>query len=310
MWRRMAVWGLLTLVGCVDVAAPEGTDPTETTDGKGDGPAAPSLPGQIRRLELDYAGVPSAPGQPNLIAYLPSHLDTTQEVNVIIYLHGWYNCAENLLRATNGACVKGRPAREAYDLPGQLERSGKNAILLIPELAFDAAVSKPWGFETPNQFICMVWDALNRMDLSIWDVSQTIIVSHSGGYKAAAAILRDGGGWVNEVWLLDSLYGEDAAFEGWMNEDPSLLASLQRRFVSIYSLAGGTLAENQGMAGRLKDTFEAGVLLDDRAPGGVDAAIGAHGVVFKRSNLLHDPLVRTVFGQLLATSRLPDVTTP
>jgi hypothetical protein len=310
------VWGLLSLavVACASRDdGPEG-DEAHVLDGFGDGKAdsaSAAPPGEIVRLSLDYAAVPGT-DHPNMLVYIPSGLSTADGVNAVVYLHGHWNCIDNVVRAKNGPCVAGRAARQAGNLAMQLENSKKNAVLFVPELAFDAADSSDFDLDNENQFAWMMWDAMNHIGdklggAAYGDLRQIIVASHSGGWMTAAAIARRGGLDLNELWLLDSLYDKTDDFDAWVMDAGALLATRERRFANVYTCCGGTLANSQAMAARARGWVDdASVILDDRTGATLTLDQLRHGLLFKRSGLSHDDVPRYYFQKLLESSALPD----
>jgi hypothetical protein len=308
---------LAPLAGLAACAAPDDGDEAHVldnaadsfTDGKADGTP---LPGTTIPLMLTTAAVPGSPGHPNAVVYVPSGYRGDQPLDVIFYLHGWWNCASNVLRSSNGACGGGA-LRNAYGLAAQLERSGKHAVLVVPELAYEQPSSAPGALATPGVFTAMMEEVLATDAITaaigphtIADLDQLIVASHSGGYVTASHLLSGGGLDVREVWLLDSLYGETAAFDAWVQaEHAAPFAAHDKRLAIIYTGAGGTLANSQAMATRARGWLPSAAILDDRTGATLDDAAFAHGLVFKRSGLTHDNVPRYYFGRLLVTSALP-----
>ena len=106
-------------------------------------PLPPATSAETARLEIAHGAVAATPIRPNVVVYLPRSFDRSALLDVVVFLHGWWNCADNVLRPSDGACGVGRAPRNAYDLAAQLEDSRRNAILIVPELAFDQASSDP-----------------------------------------------------------------------------------------------------------------------------------------------------------------------
>jgi hypothetical protein len=260
----------------------------------GDGGKDDSSLGETVPLVLEHAAVAGTADRPNVVVYVPTGYDASHP-NVVVFLHGWNNCVSNVIRKRNSPCTNGGPARNAYDLAGQLERANKNALLVVPELAFDRESSEPFGFAEAGRFGEMLDETLAQLGSAAPE--HLVVASHSGGYRAAAAIASVGGRTVDEVWLLDSLYGELDAFDAY--------ASGTGRFASIYSLGGGTLANNQAMATRARDWVATAELLDDRTTRTLADADFAARLLYKRSALAHDDIPRYYTGRLLATSSLP-----
>lgn len=240
-----------------------------------------------------------------------------------MYLHGFENCVDNIVRPTAEpiACTPGGAVRVAHNLIGQLEASGKNVMLLCPEVAFDRSSSDPGKLGNTDGFRALLIEALTKLRpaLGTIDISKpgqlgtVVLASHSGGYAAAAAIATRGGVPISEVYLLDSLYGYSSDFESFMRKDLSALSGTppRRRFATVYTDGGGTLAKSQALADRAK-TFvsDSSVIVDDRTTATWPTSVYAHGLLFKRSMLSHSGVARYYFGTLITTSSLPQLRAP
>jgi hypothetical protein len=295
------------LAGC---AAP--SDPplgSDIEDAKADnGAAGPA--GQTIRLQLEHGAFAANPAYPSAIVYVPTGFAATPPLNLVVFLHGFWNCAEDVVRSTGVSCTPGYPRRQAYALEQQLEWSHKNALLIVPELTYDRASSEPGNFGVEGGFRAFLGELLGKLGnvgaYSLEDVGSLVVASHSGGYRAAAGIAVRGGVNVNELWLLDSLYGQFDDFDGWVQSDLDSLSTISRRFADVYTGTAGTLVNSQAMATRAAGWVDSSVLLDDRSTATLSDADYAHGLLFKRTGLSHDGVPRYYFGKLLTSSSLPD----
>lgn len=266
-------------------------------------------------LTLDAGAFPPTPEHPSALLYAPRAFVPASSTALVVYLHGFNNCVENIVRPTADAqpCTRGGAVRNAYNLIGQLESSGRNALLLCPEVAFDRASSDPGRLGLDGGFRSLVAEALAKVrgelgPIGVDRLGPVVLASHSGGYGAAAAIAVRGGIPIAELYLLDSLYGNSADFEAWMRQDLGSFSGSapRRRFASVYTDGGGTLTNNQALATRAAGFApDASALIDDRTTATWPAATYQHGLLFKRSMLAHDGVPRYYFGTLLASSRLP-----
>jgi len=288
---------VLALAACADDSDDEAHVLDGQSSGNSDGKADGTLRGETLRFALDHGAVMGTSDRPNAVVYVPDGYDASHP-EVVVFLHGFYNCAANVLRGANGTC--GGAVRNAYNLAGQLDAAGKHPLLVVPELAYDRASSDPGELATPGVFAAMVDDlfaAMGDRAGSVGDVAHLVIASHSGGYRAAAAIVTTGGKRVDELWLLDSLYGETDAFDSFVQAGPA-------RFADVYTVYGGTLAASQAMIERAHDWVDASQILDDRGKRILSDADFAHELVWKLSGLSHDDVPRYYFGRLVATSVL------
>src|SRR6185295_19060439 len=105
----------------------------------------------------------------------------------------------------------------------------------------------------------------------------------SGGYQSAAGIAVRGGVPVSELYLLDSLYGNEDDFDGWVRADlPSLAGPApRRRFFDVYTDGGGTLRNSQDMADRACGWVgcDPATIVDDRTTATWADAVYAHGLL-------------------------------
>jgi hypothetical protein len=270
---------------------------SEPTDG-GTAPAATYL------LALDAGAFPPTTAHPSALVYLPSGFDPTPPLSVIVYIHGFSNCVENIVRDAGGECEPDGGTRAAYALTAQLEATNKNAILLAPEIDYDAQTGNPGNLGTTDGFKALLTETLADLagplhGATVADVGTIIVASHSGGYQTAAGIASKGGIPVMEIDLLDSLYGNTTEFDAWAK-----LVGPGKRFADVYTNGGGTLANSQAMATRAQAWVPAAQLLDDRTTATLTDAQYAHELIFKLSALAHDGVPTYYFGKLVGSSSL------
>jgi len=281
--------------------------------------AGPLDAGRLARgeylLTLDAGAFPPTSAHPSALVYVPEGFSLARPLDVIVYIHGFDNCVVNIVRDAGESCdpEAGTPVRNAYNLEAQLDASGKNAILLAPEIDFDQSTGAPGTLGDDGGFRALLAETLQDMqpvlgNVTVDDVGIVILASHSGGYQAAAGIAQRGGVPVQELWLFDSLYGDFTDFDDWVNTELASFSTLQRRFADVYTCCGGTLDNSQAMADRAATWVgaDSGVLVDDRTTDTWPPDTYLHGLLFKSSALAHDAVPRYYFQQLLQTSSLPN----
>jgi len=289
----------------------EGPDLTGVSDGKADSTGA----GRTYRLQIAHPAFDIPAGKPGVVVYVPTHFDPKPPVDVVVFLHGFYNCVDNVLGTRNSPCRTGGPARQAYSLAAQLEASKKNALLILPETTIDQASSQPGRLADNDGFGVILDETLAQLSLGRKlgraDLGHIVVATHSGGHHAAIAIAEYGGVDVSELYLLDSLYDEYDDYDAWVAQDLGSFSDGKsgRRFASIYSQTAGTLVANQAMADRAKTWLSDAYLpssgmLDDRTTSTLSEAGLKKGLLWKRSGLSHDGIPRYYFGKLLASSGL------
>ena len=255
-------------------------------------------------LTLDAGAFPPTAAHPSALVYVPRNFDPTPPISIIVFIHGFSNCVENVVRDAGGECEPDGGTRSAYALASQLETTMKNAILLVPEIDYDAQTGNPGNLGTSGGFQALLAETLADLSgplhgATVADVGTLIVASHSGGYESAAGIAGKRGVTVDELYLLDSLYGNTADFDAW-----AMAVTAGKRFADVYTTGGGTLDNSQAMATRAQAWVPAAQLLDDRTTDTLTDAQYAHELLFKLSALSHDGVPAYYFGKLVGTSVL------
>ena len=155
---------------------------------------------------------------PRVLLHIPKGFDITKPSVMIVFFHG------------HGATLT-RDVLERQQVPEQISEAGVNAVLVAPQLAFDAADSSPGKLMEPGAFARMVREASGQLTRLYGDPRAAntfanmpiIIVAYSGGYLSAASSLERGGlkNRVRGVVLLDALYGELDGFASWISHNRS-----------------------------------------------------------------------------------------
>jgi hypothetical protein len=197
-------------------------------------------------LELDHAPFPCAGGgyaDATVIAFVPSHFRMGRDsaVSVVVHFHGHHSTAERAI--------------VAHQLREQLYESKQNAILLVPQLAVNAADSSCGKLEVPGGFARMITEALATLSDGVVQaacgraaipddatVGRVCVSAHSGGWHAAARALEHGGVPVRETYLFDALYAESDVFRDWVIAGAGKPMSARHKLVSYYT--GGTTEAN------------------------------------------------------------------
>ncbi len=180
-----------------------------------------------------------APGQrcSEVLLHAGAALRPGEDFAVVLWLHGQ--------RATLRRDVLAGPAAAA-----QLDASGVPAVLIAPQLAYDARDSCPGKLEEAGGMARLLDEAAERLgalagiDPGAARRAEVVIVAFSGGYRAAASCLVRGGRPVRSALLLDAIYARERWFAGWLLADPA------RSLVVIYgaSSAPGTEALARALA--------------------------------------------------------------
>jgi hypothetical protein len=161
-----------------------------------------------------------------VLVHVPAGFDVRKPGVIVVFFHG------------HGATLE-RDVRDRQLLPRQISESGVNAVLVAPQLAYDAADSsagKFWERGGLKRFMAEAADNLARVygdqrASEAFAKMPVVIVAYSGGFVSAAWSLHVGGlgSRVKGVVLLDALYGEMDKFSSWIVNNRSAF------FVSAYT---------------------------------------------------------------------------
>jgi len=145
-----------------------------------------------------------------------------QGVDFIVHFHGWSNHVSAVL--------------DRYRLREQVEASGVNAILVVPQGPKDAQDSGDGKIELdPGAFAALLHEVAQFLyaekKTRSAQIGRIVISAHSGGYKGASRSLQIGGltDNVTDVLLFDAAYGDLDGFAQWQS------AASGRRLVSLFT---------------------------------------------------------------------------
>ena len=200
-------------------------------------------------------GLPSAPFPHSSAAYtdnsvlvvVPSGLREGAAFDLVTHLHGH-------------RCVIGTTIPSVF-LVEQFLLSGRNAVFVVPQGPVNAASGNFGKLMYSGGFGRLVRDVVSvlyRDGLVTWPVvEQTVLTSHSGGYQATAAIIRNADLPISSVHLFDSLYGDEPTFRSFV-QGGGLLRS------NYTSHGGGTDVHNAGLLAQFRnDGITVGTSNDD-----------------------------------------------
>ena len=181
-------------------------------------------------------------GDPRVLLHIPKGFDPNKPSVMVVFFHG------------HGATLS-RDVLERQQVPQQISEAGVNAVLVAPQLAYDARSSNPGKLWEPGAFARLVREAGEQLTRLYGDqrAARTfanmpiIIVAYSGGYLSAASSLERGGlkNRVRGVVLLDALYGELDGFASWISHNRSgffvsaYTRSTQRRNAELEQMLSG-----------------------------------------------------------------------
>lgn len=169
--------------------------------------------------------------------YVPAAFRDRGSTDFIVHFHGWKNNVRNVL--------------VRYRLREQVEQSGRNAVLLVPQGPKDAPDSGDGKLELDAggfaRFMndAVAWLRANGI-VSSDRVGRIVLTAHSGGYGGAGGVLTRGGmnDTISDVVLFDSAYGYYDAFANWSN------ANRDHHLLSVFT--DDTSTGNTALMGRVQ----------------------------------------------------------
>ncbi len=150
-----------------------------------------------------------------VLFHLPPGFDPARPFEILVFFHG------------HGSEIERSVARD-LDLPGQLDLSRRNMVLIAPQLALEAPDSSPGKLGLADGLKTLLDEAATLLaqctggpdDAQAFRTAPVILSAFSGGYRAVAFSLAQGGvdARIRGVLLLDAVYGDTRLFGSWMLE--------------------------------------------------------------------------------------------
>lgn len=167
---------------------------------------------------LQNAAFPDLPQ--SALVHAPPGFDPSKPFAVLVYFRGWGSCVTTLAGARPAPCSPGGRDRTPSDLIGQVDRSGTNTLLVMPEWRLEERSSDPGALAREGGFRAMLDEVMGSVlsprlsrPVRLEDASRILLAAHSGGYGPLAVALRRGRlPRMDDVLLLDALYGDEATF--------------------------------------------------------------------------------------------------
>ncbi len=225
--------------------------------------------------------------------FVPAGYGRSSTVDLVFYFHGWGNNIDTAL------------AR--YAVIEQFSASRKNAVLVLPEAAYNAPDGFGGKLEDKDGMKRLIADVMRilkheRKVSPRASVGNIILAGHSGAYRVMSFMLLRGGllKHMREVYLFDALYGQTEKFAHWIEHGKG-------RFINIYTDGGGTKNESENLMACL-DAWKIRYFHADEAQA-APADLQRNRIVFLHSDLKHNEVFskRWQFREYLATSSLKDI---
>jgi hypothetical protein len=284
------------------------------------GAAAPAAaaPGPAT-ITLHLPEVAPNPAHPEVLVRVPATFAPAGPVNLVIFLHGWSTCVAVVAAPADAPCRDGGKARPAMDLVRQFDRGRVNALLVVPQLAFDAPSSAAGRLGERGGLQRLVAGVLAAPELAaalgprtrVADVGRVVVFAHSGAILPLGRVLLGGGIEIQEAHLLDALYRHHDEIYAWARRHAGSFVPgdpASHRLTFIYTDREGTGPGTRRLLGRLGRLFP---------PGRAAAAVASHGrltpppaglyrvpIFGQRTPLAHDEIPPRLLAPLLVTSPL------
>jgi hypothetical protein len=212
--------------------------------------------GDIFRLRLKSAPFPD-PGRRDGYQYMdteypadPHYTDSSVAVlvppgfrsrgaiNLVFFFHGWNSTIDDV--------------QQKFDLYRQFFQSRTQAVLVLPELAWNAPDSYGGKLEKKGGFQQLVEELLKVLqvngEIRSGRPGNIVLAGHSGAYRVIAQILAHGdlAANIKGVWLFDALYDLTDQYDEWIQ-------CATGRFVSVSAADGEETTDVDGLIASLKD---------------------------------------------------------
>jgi hypothetical protein len=160
----------------------------------------------------------------SVLFYVPTRFNPNKPFHYVVFFHGNRSDVQQSVKD--------------YQLDAQVESSGANVLLLLPQLVKNASDSSPGKFSRKNVFRAFMQEAAQVLSQKVGkkyrrslEQAPIILAAFSGGYKPLACTLDRGGAdsRIKGVLLLDALYEDLYIFGKWL-----LGHAGGRVFVNIY----------------------------------------------------------------------------
>jgi len=173
----------------------------------GEGPQGRTFLPKLATAPYPHAGRPYTDSTVGI--YVPARYRADDSIDYVVHFHGWRNDVRGVF--------------ERYRLREQLDASGRNAILVVPQGPKDAPDSDFGKLEHDRngfaRLIAQIGEFLREQSItSAQRTGRIVLSSHSGGYGGQGGVLERGGlnDLVSDVLLFDAAYGYYGAYADWV----------------------------------------------------------------------------------------------
>lgn len=234
--------------------------------------------------------------QPSCVVVIPPRFDASKPLDLALYVPGFNNCVDNLVRDADGTCRPGGSRHNSSHLATQFINAGVNAVLVLIGLRREEATGDPGRLRRAGALNAFLNELLGEHlapmigARSLSQVRNISLSCHSGGYTAVAAMIRAGdiSTQLREVGLFDALYGDTSTYTQWATSH----AMSPYRFVDVFT-GGSTESNSRSIASAIQRGIPADMYWfnDNRATPSADI-LRRPGSLFSVSGLSHTEVSR------------------
>lgn len=251
------------------------------------GSHASSQSGFTAALRISRSAYPVPDAAPNVIVHRPPSFDASRPYDIVVALHGWSTCINVFVRPGRVSCTARDRAENGWGVADRFDATGRNAILIVPQIAYRSHVGHAGNFEREGFARAVVDEALAAVHAEVPNVSsegaaRVLAVAHSAGFETAFAMSRRSGFGpkLRRVALMDGLYDVPEFFGRWARDDAS------RSLVSLH--IGGRPEQNAARLGTyVRRALPASSVAINPAEVDLAAAVASHRVVIARVRGTH-----------------------
>ena len=284
-----------------------------------DVPDVPDVPPPTAHTFVTQVRAAAFADHPDVLVHIPTSFDTRGPLNVVVYLHGWNGCIAVTAADQDAPCSPDGRTRSAMSVVSQFDRGQPDAVLLLPQLAFDRPTTAPGRLGERGGFRALLAELLEQPDVasllggphSPEGLGRVVLFAHSAAYVPAAAMLERGGVDVDDVFLLDAVYRNLPAFASWgASHARDLRPDLpsHRHFAIVYTDREGTGQNSRllisQLAGHLSRDQRTRAVWDDRSLVSPSLDALGHPLFVQRTSARHEDIPRLYLAPLLAVAGL------
>jgi hypothetical protein len=198
------------------------------------------FPHPDRRNGYEYNQV-QYPANPHYVdstvaVFVPRGFRPDGPVNLVFFFHGWDSTIDD--------------AQQRFDLYRQFSLSGARALLVLPEVAWNAPDSFGGKLEEKGGFTRLVNELMGALStVGVIDASPRLgsimLAGHSGAFEVIALILANGdlAANIQEVCLFDAVYARTMQFAAWIEKRAGRFASVSSADGEETTVVGDLIAD-------------------------------------------------------------------